>query len=437
MASAPPPLRTDRGELLESFRSWMIGGRWLLVAAETVETLLLCAAPVSPVTRLVLGLLFAYNLLSLAVLYRVPIRRVPLGALLTLDLGFVGVVSHYTGGSSSPFLGQMYLIIFAAAVVYGRKGGLLVGAVAAGFTTLLALFSPGGLMTDLRDLIPYFLIAGGFSGSLMERMRHWFSAYQATQAENQLRELERAGAKRERALARAMQLATLPSEIPVVPGVDLAVEIEFAQDVGGDLYLLLREPGRLGLVVGDVCGKGVPAALAATSITHLLPWLEPLRDPRTALANLNLDLEEHLPGNSFASLCLVTLELGSGQVQIWNGGHPPPLHWHRKDGRITEAEVYNSLLGIVSDWEGQQETWHLEPGDVVLIYSDGLFETRNTRGELYGEARVATALAAHAHRPAAEILAAVRSAAYDWGTPTDDVTLLVCKYLGTGEAAVE
>jgi len=437
MDTASPPPPTDRGELLESFRSWMIGGRWLLVAAETVETLLLCTAPVSRITQLALGLLFAYNLASLAVLHRIPIRRVPLGALLTLDLCFVGVVSHFTGGSSSPFLGQMYLIIFAASVVYGRNGGLLVGVVAAGFTTFLALFSPGGLVTDTRDLIPYFLVAGGFSGSLMERMRHWFGAYQSTQAENQLRELERAGAKRERALARTMQLAALPSETPAVPGVDLAVGIEFAQDVGGDLYLFLRDADRLGMVVGDVCGKGVPAALAATSITHLLPWLHPLRDPAAALANLNEDLAQHLPINSFASLCFLLLEPASGQLRIWNGGHPPPLHWRANEGRITEAETFNPLLGILPIWEGQDEVWQLAPGDVVLLYSDGLTETRNAAGELYGEKRVAEVLAAHAGRPASEILEAVRSAVYAWGTPTDDITLLVCKYLGTGEVAAE
>jgi hypothetical protein len=431
------PASAEHDELLESFRSWMIGGRWLLVAAETVETLLLCTAPISRLTLGMLGLLFGYNLLSLALLHRVPIRRVPLGALLTLDLCFVGVISHFTGGSSSPFLGQMYLIIFAAAVAYGRNGGLLVGVVAAGFTTLLALFSPGGLWTDMRDLIPYFLVAGGFSGSLMERMRHWFGAYQSTQAENRLRELESAGAKREGALARAMQLAALPSQTPSVPGVDLAAGIEFAQDVGGDLYLFLHEPDRLGLVVGDVCGKGVPAALAATSISHLLPWLHPLRSPETALANLNDDLAQRLPGNSFASLCLLSLEPATGRMQIWNGGHPPPLHWRQKEGRISEAQVFNPLLGILPVWEGESETWQLAAGDVVLLYSDGLTETRNVRGELYGEARAAAVLAAQAHRPAAEILEAVRSAVYAWGTPADDVTLLVCKYLGAGEVAAE
>lgn len=437
MNDAHPKMPEDRAVLLETFRSWMIGGRWLLVAAETAETLLIATGPLPPFTLLVLGLLFAYNLASLAVLHRVPIGRVPMGALLTLDVGFVGVVSHFTGGSSSPFLGQLYLIIFAAALVYGRNGGVLMGVVAAGLTSLLALISPGGLLTDLRDLIPYFLVAGGFSGSMMERIQHWFGAFQATQAESQRRELESAGAKRERALARAMQLATLPAEMPTVPGVDLAVGIEFAQDVGGDLYLFLREPGRLGMGVGDVCGKGVPAALAATSISHLLPWLNPLPDPGQALANLNDDLEAHLPSGSFASLCLAILEPGTGLLRLWNAGHPPPLHWHADDGRVTEAAVHNRLLGIVPGWHGREEVWRLAPGDVVLLYSDGLSETRNSTGELFGEERVAEVLAANAGRSAQEILDAMRTAVYAWGTPADDVTLLICRYQGAGEAEVE
>jgi sigma-B regulation protein RsbU (phosphoserine phosphatase) len=232
-----------------------------------------------------------------------------------------------------------------------------------------------------------------------------------------------------------MQLATLPAETPPVPGVELAVGIEFAQDVGGDLYLFLQAPGCLGLAVGDVCGKGVPAALAATSITHLLPWLHPLQNPAQALANLNDDLVQHLPGNSFASLCLAILELDTGRLRIWNCGHPPPLRWHAATGRVLEAAVHNRLLGILSPWEGHEEVWQLEPGDVVLLYSDGLSEARNTTGELFGESRAAEVVAAHSRRPAGEILEAVRSAVEAWGTPSDDVTLLICKYLAPGERA--
>lgn len=435
----PKPVRAGFYELLETFQRPLIGGRWLLVAAETLESLLVVfGEPLRRGALPALGLMFLYNVCSLLLVHLVPIRRLPLYGLLALDMLFVALAAYQTHGSSSPFLGQFYLIIFASALMYGGAGAIIVSLGAAAITTFLAFAHPEGLLEDLRDLIPYFLITGAFSGFLVERVKSWFRSYQMSetearerereaQAERQRREVEAEGRRRELTLAREMQQAALPAAPFSLPDLDLAARAEFAREVGGDFYLFIPHGPRLGLVIGDVCGKGMPAALAATSIGHLLPWLRPLEDPQQALSDLNQDLAERLPESSFVTLALAEIEPATGRLRLWNAGHPSALLWREAEQRVVEISAPGPLLGILPSWEGEPEERTLEPGDVLLLYTDGLVETRTEVGELFGTERLSRALAVAARRPAGEIAEALIRSVEDWGAPTDDLTLVVCK----------
>jgi serine phosphatase RsbU (regulator of sigma subunit) len=430
-------------DLLETFRGPLIGGRWILVGVETLETvLLLRSEPPGEQGKLVLLLLFLYNAVSLVVLHRLPVRRVPLFGLLALDLLFVTAAAFCTGGPESPFLGQFYLIIFAASLIYGWRGALPVSCAAAAATVILACFDlepdPAGPWRDLRDLIPYFLIAGAFSGFLVERVSRWFDSYHESQlharqlereAERALREqqVQAELATREMELARSMQMAALPASPPRVEGLDIAAQTEFARQVGGDFYLFLQDGGRVGLATGDVCGKGLPAALASTSICHLLPWLKPLRDARRALADLNADLIERLPDGSFATLALADVDLASRSLRLWNAGHPPALLYRAATGQVVETRVHNPLLGVLARWDAEPEECPFGPDDVLLLCTDGLVEARGPAGELFGMERAAAALAGSASRPASEIAAALVLAVREWAAPSDDLTVLICK----------
>lgn len=423
---------TGRQQLLTTFRGWLTGGRWLFVAAEAVESLLVLVTQ-NPGSRtlLALALLSVYNLASIVLIYRVPIHRIPLYGLIATDLLFVGLVGYHTGGSSSPFLGQCYLIIFAASLVYGWVGGYVTGAASALLTLFLALEFPAGAAEDLRDLVPYFLVAGIFSGSLMERLRDWFEATQAAEAELVRREVAEEGARREMSLARSMQMAALPDAPPRIPGWEVAVRTDYAHLVGGDFYLFLKDEHRQGIVVGDVSGKGLSAALAATSIGHLLPWLYPLRDPRTALEKLNQDLGERLPEGAFATLCMLELAAENPFVRVWSAGHPAVLHWSGREGRVRVAEAPGLLLGVFPEWDATPHDLELRPGDVLLLYSDGLSEARVPSGGWLGEDGITRILESCAGEPVEVILEALNAAAHAAGDPADDLTMVVCRYKGT------
>jgi hypothetical protein len=425
--------RTIPGELLETLHSLLIAGRWLLVAAETiVMLLLLITESLGQQADMALLFLFIYNVISLVIVHRVPIQRVPMTGLLFLDLLFVAAVAYPTGASQSPFLGQCYLIIFAGAMVYGLAGGVTVGTLSVLITSVLVIRDPAGLWEDVRDLAPYFLMTGVVTGLLVDRVRTWFERYQQSEARAREGELQAEATRREMELARSIQEAVLPAAPPRVPGLDIAARSTFAREVGGDFYLFLSDGERVGFAIGDVSGKGMPAALTATSIGHLLPWLQPLRDPCRALSELNRELTDHLPGHAFVTLTLVEADLLQGRVFLWSAGHPPPLLWRQKAAIVMEARVHNPLLGAFPGWEGCAEEWPLEPGDVLVLYSDGLSETRNDRGEEFEHCRAARALAEHAHESAEEILDALTEAVNRWGTPADDLTILICRRVPTG-----
>ncbi|HEU4754788.1 MAG TPA: hypothetical protein VFU47_16895, partial [Armatimonadota bacterium] len=162
--------RPEQDPLLDTFRTAVIGGRWLLVIAATLESLLLAATGgVPPAGWTVLGCLLLYNLASLVLVHRLPVRRIPVLAILALDLLFVGAMASVTGGAQSPFLGQCYLIIYAGALFYGLSGGLTVGFVSALLATALTFQNPADVAWDsFRGYVPYFLIAGAFAGFLSE-----------------------------------------------------------------------------------------------------------------------------------------------------------------------------------------------------------------------------------------------------------------------------
>lgn len=232
--------------------------------------------------------------------------------------------------------------------------------------------------------------------------------------------------QREADLARSMQMAALPKTTPTPPGLDIAARCEFATDVGGDFYLFLPSQRGINFVLGDVSGKGTPAALAATSIAHLLPWLRPSDDPLATLRKLNLDLLERLPDNSFATLVLVEADSTANTIRIWSAGHPAALMWSATGGAVRSAVIQNPLLGVLPDWNGDSETWPFTEGDILVLYSDGLSETRNESGVMF-EDEIPLVLARWAASKPQEIAEALMTAAEAWGPKTDDLTLLVCK----------
>jgi len=427
-APADPPPRPP--ELLDQLSSWLIGGRWLLVVTETIEAVLhLALAPSDAFLVATLAVVFVYNCVTLVLVHRYSWRRLPIGMLLGADLFFVTLVALQTGGVASPFLGQCYLIIFFAALCYGLPGGLLAGCVSAGIAVLTAFQTPEFLAVYVRDRFPYFIAAGAFAGHLADRLqRTLVGRWQAERAAHE-QALETAGSRREMELAREVQLSALPTATPDVPGWQIAARLDYPHHVGGDFYLFVHEGERWGAAVGDVCGKGMPAALSATSIGYLLPSFHPLKDPAGALARLNDHLGERMPDDSFVTLALALLQADGG-IEVWSAGHPPPLVWRAGRRHLEEADTRGPLLGVLPAWVGRPYRTRLRRGDALILYTDGLTETRDAAGFQFETGGVATCLHRVGNQPATlmaeEILAGVSA----WGTADDDVTLVVCRYVG-------
>ncbi len=368
-----------------------------------------------------------YNVASLWLVHHVSFRRLPMVVLLGVDIVFVAFASYYTGGANSPFLEQCYLIIFMGALYYGLTGGVLTALACVGMEAFLVSLNPQWLWQDVREVVPYFLIAGGLTGYLVYQMQHWFQRYLDTEEVAHQRQLQAQMAAREMELARRMQQAVLPSCAPGVAGFDIAARLEFASEVGGDFYLYFQEKRRVQMVIGDVSGKGFGAALISTSIANMLPLLDPLERPAHALQELNRDLEDRLPPDTFVTMLVADVSEESDKVTLWNCGHPPPLLWKAASQSVQMVEHFDPALGIVPQWGGQPTVVEFCEGDILLLYTDGLTEARNARRDYFETGRAIELLQQNAGASAENIALALGAAVRAWGTVTDDLTILVCK----------
>ena len=186
-------------------------------------------------------------------------------------------------------------------------------------------------------------------------------------------------------LAGQVQRGIMP-RVPEIPGYEFFAHYQPVYPVGGDYYDFVRLPGdRLAIMVGDVAGKGIPAAMLmaqfAAETRHHVRLADALE---AAAAALNGQLHEYALEELFVTLCLGVLELGPRRFSYCSAGHPPPLI-RRADGRVEEpgTDGCGVPLGILPDAEYRHVSLHLDPGDAVLLFSDGVTDALSIRGERY------------------------------------------------------
>lgn len=243
--------------------------------------------------------------------------------------------------------------------------------------------------------------------------------------------------KRELAVAQRIQRQLFPSELPSPEGFELAAIGRACEATSGDYYDVVDVAGdRLALVMGDVSGHGLgPALLMASTRAHLRSFLFVDPTPDRVLEYVNRVLKVDSPDNAFMSLFLGLLSPADRTITYVSAGHNPPLHIS-VSGVITELGRTGPVLGIVEPATfGVADPVHVGPGEVVLLYTDGLFEAvRGKRGarEMYGEERLHASLTRHARdcESAQAILDGVVGDldAFVGDTPLDDdVTALVVR----------
>jgi serine phosphatase RsbU (regulator of sigma subunit)/type III secretory pathway component EscS len=240
------------------------------------------------------------------------------------------------------------------------------------------------------------------------------------------------------AVARRAQQRMLPAAPPAIPGFGLAAACQPAREVGGDLYEFLDMPqGRWVLCVGDVSGKGLPAALYMTLTSGMLASAR-LHDETVAEMSLHLNRLLTAAGQrrTFVTMVLAALDPATATVTLARAGHNPPL-LVRPEGPAVFLQPSGIGLGFTAGpaFENNLVTtsFRLGPGDTLLLYSDGLVECMNPDRELYGEDRLKALAEQHRHLDPEPLRDAILESARDFrgaAEPHDDMTLLILKATG-------
>jgi sigma-B regulation protein RsbU (phosphoserine phosphatase) len=238
--------------------------------------------------------------------------------------------------------------------------------------------------------------------------------------------------------ARTIQLDILPSRFtfdPPRPEVDVYAMLEAAREVGGDFYDFFPLPkGQLFVAVGDVSGKGVPAALfMAVSKAYLKAFVSQSADPAAALARLNDELAAENDESMFLTVFAAVLDLATGEVRYANGGHNPPLV-RRSSGHVDVVpKVRGPLIGLETGKTFESGQLTLGRGDLLLLCSDGVVDAEDPGQQLYGEERARAALAALGGEGAREVVERLRDEVRSFtgeAAQSDDITLLAVVYHG-------
>jgi serine phosphatase RsbU (regulator of sigma subunit) len=244
-------------------------------------------------------------------------------------------------------------------------------------------------------------------------------------------EKERDRLEHELELARRIQARLLPSAPPAVPGLDVAGLSESAREVGGDYYDHVDlGGGRLLLVIADVSGKGVPAALLMSGFRAALVSQDLSQaKPEDVASRVNEFLNRSVEPGRFVTAFLGLLDAATGQLTYVNAGHNPPLLL-RAGGAVESLEAGGVILGILPGSRYARGEVTLSPGDLVALYTDGVTEGANAANEMWGEERLAallrSAAASSARDIATRIVREVRAFEGERG-PADDITVLVAK----------
>jgi serine phosphatase RsbU (regulator of sigma subunit)/CHASE1-domain containing sensor protein/anti-sigma regulatory factor (Ser/Thr protein kinase) len=267
--------------------------------------------------------------------------------------------------------------------------------------------------------LPAFVLANGVAASLVLFGITWILVRSRTRVERTSKDLEASNqelemtnkelevankelesfyhsVEQELRMARRIQHALLPKNLPELEGWQIAYHYQPAREVGGDFYDFLRfEDGQVGLVIGDVSGKGMAAALVMANTQSVLRAVARRRGitPGRVLAEANELMCAYIPPNTFVTCFYGVLDSESGRFRYANAGHDPP--YMRHESQVDELRARGMPLGLMPGMEYEEDETSLAAGDNLLFYSDGLVEAHDPKGEMFGFPRLQGLLEAH------------------------------------------
>lgn len=235
-------------------------------------------------------------------------------------------------------------------------------------------------------------------------------------------------------LAREIQMSTLPTEMPVVPGYDVHGQFQPTGRAGGDLFDLVMLDGQLFILMGDAAGHGFGPALSATQMQAMLRVAFRCgASLDEAYRHVNNQLEEDLPDDRFVTAFMGFLDPARHEIHYHSGGQGPILHFKAAEKRCDWYRPTTFPVGILEiDKTGEAQRLRMAPGDVLVLLSDGIYEFENRQGAPFGEERVAGLLQFHHRLPAAELARQILHATFEHGegvAQEDDITVVLVRRL--------
>jgi phosphoserine phosphatase RsbU/P len=240
--------------------------------------------------------------------------------------------------------------------------------------------------------------------------------------------------ERDLAMARELQFRLLPPALPKVAHLDIAAKSVPARAIGGDLYDFVNYSfGRTAFVIGDVSGKGAPAAIYAALVSGILRSHAPIEPaPAEMLSAVNFSLGERRIDGQFVSLIYALWDEKSRTLRIANSGLPRPIYCH--EGKTQIVEATGLPLGLFEETDYDELTYNPKAGDLFVFFSDGILDASNKGGELFGRERLERVVTKLCQAPAETVVKAIFQAAGEHASGVeafDDQTVVAIRVKGT------
>ena len=281
------------------------------------------------------------------------------------------------------------------------------------------------LVAMMATLLAFVL--GGFAFFLIRILldSDRFKAFYAAEAANRAKDME---------IAKTIQTAALPGEPPASPNFRLSASTTPAREVGGDFYDFFPVGrGRIAVLVADVSGKGITAALyMMTAKTLIKDTLQAERDVAVALTKVNADLSRNNPANMFLTAWVGVLDLETGMVEFVNAGHNPPIVRRANGSAEWITDKSGPVLAFMEKVSYRSHAFALAPGDTLFLYTDGVTEAMDTKEELFGDARLMETFTVAPSGEPDRLCSLVRTVVTAFAAgmpPADDLTVLAVEYV--------
>jgi len=245
--------------------------------------------------------------------------------------------------------------------------------------------------------------------------------------------VEKGRLEKELQMAARVQASLMPKTLPQLPDWDFAALWKPAREVAGDYYdIIIEQSGNLGLVIGDVTDKGMPAALfMAFTRSVIRATMAQFASPAEGITLANRLISNDSADNMFVTLFYGRLDLKSSRLTYVNAGHNPPIFYHSGNQSIRYLTRTGMLIGIgLDDTTYQQESVSFDRGDFLVLYTDGITEATNPELEEFGSQRLESVISAHVAVDSQSLLVAIGKALDEFTggvVPSDDVTILVAR----------